>query len=89
MSDKLFYTRTMAQVYVQQGDLVRAARIYRYLLLKTPGRVDLEQALDEIDRRLGGRPARAERLKGLLARWIALVLCADDMRKLNTLTKRR
>jgi len=89
MPDKLFYTKTMARVYAKQGDLVRAARIYRYLLSETPGRRDLEQALAEVDRQIGDCQARDEHLRGLLGRWLALLLRANGMQKLNTLTKRR
>ena len=39
LGDKTFYTVTMARVYANQGRYAEAARIYRYLLDQTPGRV--------------------------------------------------
>ena len=48
----LFYTRTMAKVYIDQGNLLKAAEIYRYLLESEPERTDLKDELSEIEKKL-------------------------------------
>jgi hypothetical protein len=51
-SDRTFFTATMAGIYAQQGNLARAAQIYRHLLRQSPQREDLRQALVETEARL-------------------------------------
>ena len=46
--DKTFYTVTMARVHADQGRYEAAARIYRYLLDRTPDRPDLQSALNDV-----------------------------------------
>ena len=42
----------MAKVYADQGNLLKAAEIYRYLLESEPGRPDLRDELSEIEKKL-------------------------------------
>ena len=48
--DNTFYTVTMARVYADQGRNEEAARIYRYLLDRTPDRPDLQNKPVSSDR---------------------------------------
>ena len=49
--DEMFYTRTMAKIHTDQGNLEEAAKIYRYLLAKEPDRQDLIDALAGLESR--------------------------------------
>jgi len=81
--DDVFYTKTMAKVYADQGKLEKAAEIYQYLLAKEPGRQDLIDALAEIDKkRLEKDP---ERLGDLLSIWLDLLLRHSRLQQLKKL----
>lgn len=76
----MFYTRTMAKVYVDQGDLKNAERIYKYLLAREPGQRDLVEALSEIEtQRVGKSP---DKLLALFDQWIGLLLMHRNAKKL-------
>jgi hypothetical protein len=47
-------TLTLAKLYEQQGFLDKAASVYRELLLIEPGRTELKEAIEAIERRLAG-----------------------------------
>jgi hypothetical protein len=47
-------TVTLARLYEQQGFLDKAASVYRELLLIEPGRTELKEAIEAIERRLAG-----------------------------------
>jgi hypothetical protein len=47
-------TLTLAKLYEEQGFLDRAASVYRELLLLEPGRPELKEAIEAIERRLAG-----------------------------------
>jgi hypothetical protein len=86
MIDALFYTKTMAKVYADQGNLLQASEIYRYLLKREPDRQDLAHALSEIQKKyLEKEP---EDLVSLFSRWIELELAHDRLRKLKKLQSR-
>ena len=86
MSDDLFYTKTMAKVYADQGNLLQASEIYRYLLKREPGRQDLVHELSEIQKKyLEKEPGN---LVSLFSRWIDLELGHDRLRKLKKLQNR-
>ena len=70
--DDVFYTKTMAKVYADQGKLEKAVEIYQYLLKKEPGQQDLIDAISEIDKkRFKKDPGR---LGGLLSILLDLLL---------------
>lgn len=76
----MFYTRTMAKVYADQGDLNNAEKIYKYLLAQEPGQRDLVEALSEIEKqRVGKSP---DKLLALFDQWIGLLLLHRNVQKL-------
>jgi hypothetical protein len=76
----VFYTRTMAKVYADQGDLKNAEKIYKYLLAQEPGQPDLVEALSEIEKqRVGKSP---DELLALFDQWIGLLLLHRNVQKL-------
>ena len=81
--DDVFYTKTMAKVYADQGQLEKAVEIYRYLLKKEPDRQDLIDAIAEIDiKRLEKDPGR---LGDLLSVWLDLLLRHSRLQQLKKL----
>ena len=78
--DDVFYTRTMAKVYADQGNLSKAAEIYRYLLECEPERQDLMDSLSEIERKLNEESP--DDLIKLFNRWIDLLLKYHNVQKL-------
>jgi hypothetical protein len=85
MKDDVFYTRTMAKVYADQGNLGKAAEIYNYLLKQEPGRQDLIDALSEIESR--GFDKDRENLFMLFSEWIDLLLKLNGTQKLKKLQR--
>ena len=83
--DDVFYTRTMAKVYADQGNLLKAAEIYRYLLECGPERQDLMDALSEIEKRLNEKSP--DDLIKLFNRWIDLLLKYHNVQKLMRFRK--
>jgi hypothetical protein len=81
----MFYTRTMAKVYADQGNLKKAEKIYKHLLASEPGRQDLIEALSEIEkRRLDRFP---DEMTALFNHWIDLLLLNRNFQKLSKLKK--
>jgi len=80
IKNDVFYTRTMAKVYADQGNLLKAAEIYRYLLECEPERRDLKDALSEIEGKLNEKSP--DDLIKLLNRWMDLLLKYHNVRKL-------
>jgi hypothetical protein len=78
--NNVFYTRTMAKVYADQGNLLKAAEIYRYLLEREPERLDLKDALSEIERKLNEKSP--DDLIKLFNRWMDLLLKYHNVQKL-------
>jgi len=78
--DDLFYTRTMAKVYIDQGNLLKAAEIYRYLLESEPERRDLKDELSEIEKKLNEKSP--DDLTRLFNRWMDLLLKYHNVQKL-------
>ena len=72
--NQVFYTRTMAKILADQGNLVDAAKIYRYLLKEDPGSQDLTEALADVERKLAERDPRD--LVPLFTEWARLSLKA-------------
>jgi len=80
-ADDVFYTRTMAKVFVDQGNLKKAAQIYHYLLEREPGNPDLVDALSEIETQL--IEIGSDDLVRLFDRWIDLLLTHNTLEKLK------
>ena len=82
-NDDVFYTRTMAKVYADQGNLLKAAEIYRYLLKCEPEHRDLKDALSEVERKLNEKSPND--LSKLFIRWMDLLLKYHNVQKLMRL----
>ena len=82
-NDKVFYTKTMAKIYADQGNLGKAAEIYRYLLELEPGRRDLIDALSKVEKRLFEKDP--EDLVKLFSKWVDLLLKHYGLHKLKKL----
>ena len=82
-NDKVFYTKTMAKIYADQGNLGKAAEIYRYLLELEPGRQDLIDALYEVEKKLFAKDP--EDLVKLFSKWVDLLLKHYGLHKLKKL----
>jgi len=80
IKNDVFYTRTMAKVYADQGNLSKAAEIYRYLLDCEPERRDLKDALSEIERKLNEKSP--DDLIKLFSRWMDLLIKYHNVQKL-------
>lgn len=80
IKNDVFYTRTMAKVYADQGNLLKAAEIYRYLLECEPERRDLKDALSEIEGKLNEKSP--DDLIKLFNRWMDLLLKYHNVQKL-------
>ena len=80
-ADDVFYTRTMAKVLVDQGNLRKAAEIYHYLLEREPGKPDLVDALSEIETQLIEKGS--DDLVRLFSRWIDLLLTHNNLEQLK------
>ncbi len=85
IKDDVFNTKTMAKVYAEQGNLGKAAEIYKYLLEQEPGRQDLIDALSEIEKKYINK--NQENLSRLLSEWINLLLKHNSMQKLKKLQR--
>jgi hypothetical protein len=83
MNDEVFYTRTMAKVHTEQGNLGKAAEIYKYLLKQEPDRQDLINALSEIENK--GFDKDLENLFMLFSEWIDLLLKYNNLQRLKKL----
>ncbi|MBW2604084.1 MAG: hypothetical protein JRE28_07170 [Deltaproteobacteria bacterium] len=80
IKDDVFYTRTMANVYAEQGNLLKAAEIYRYLLECEPEDQDLMGELSEIEKKLDEKSP--DDLVELFNRWVDLLLKYHNVKKL-------
>jgi hypothetical protein len=76
-----FYTATMAKIYAKQGELAKAAKIYRYLIKQDPDRQDLVEALLDIEKRISGQSMMD--LIPLFSRWLDLALTYNTIKKLR------
>ncbi len=81
--DKAFYTKTMADIYVDQNNFEKAAEIYRYLIGHEPDNKDLTSALSAIEEQLDVQ--RSEDLALLFGNWIDLLFKQDMQKKLKKL----
>lgn len=81
IQNEVFYTRTMAKVYADQGNLKKAEKIYKYLLASEPGQRDLIEALSEIEKQRVERSPNE--LMELFNQWIDLLLLHHNLQKLG------
>ena len=88
-NDHEFFTETMAEIYVDQGNPEKAVEIYRHLLTEQPEREDLAEILAGLEEKIstGGRKRMAD-LVPLLEEWIELLLKYNNVRKLKKLQER-
>lgn len=82
-ADNPFFTRTMARVHADQGNLTQAALIYRHLLQAGPYQKELADELAAVEHRMD-RMAEA-RLAGLMEQWLALLFALGRTIKLRRL----
>ena len=75
--DEIFYTKTMAKIHTDQGNLKEAAKIYRYLLEKEPDRQDLIDALADLGDKQD--PGAQEDLVSLVEEWTKLAFGYNRM----------
>jgi hypothetical protein len=80
--DEIFYTKTLATLYAQQGNLVKEREIYLYLLKKNPDRPDLIDALAQVEQKINQDKYKQD-LKYLMERWVKLVMNYYRIKKQN------
>jgi hypothetical protein len=86
MDDTIFYTATMAKLCADQGNLLKAAEIYRFLLEREPDRQDFRAALLEIETRLANQRIKdPQALASLFTKWIDLVFRYKKIKILKAL----
>jgi hypothetical protein len=80
--DDIFKTKTMARIFVEQGQLKKAAEIYLFLLKKNPNQKEIKNHLMDIRRRLNQSVQGAARdLKPLYEKWINLAIVHHQEKK--------
>lgn len=82
-ADDVFYTKTMAKIYTDQGNLVKAAEIYHFLINREPNRQDLIDALAEVEAKLLEK--RPNDLLPLIRKWVQLSLKYNRIKKIEKL----
>ncbi len=50
-----FLTRSLAEVYVKQNHLTSALEIYRRMLVKNPGDVNIKERITELENRIAAK----------------------------------
>lgn len=83
IKNDVFYTKTMAKVYADQGNFSKAVEIYEYLLKREPDRQDLIDALSEMEKKRFEKDP--EELVKLFSIWIDLLLKYNNLQKLKKL----
>lgn len=70
-SRHVFYTKTMGDLYLEQGYVQEAENVYMAILTKDPGRTDCLSALSLC--REKGKDLKPSDLAGLVRSWVDLV----------------
>lgn len=83
--DKTFYTVTMARLFTRQGRYDAAARIYRYLLERSPEQTDLKNALEAVLSMMPHGIEGWQELSGVIEQWVVLTLRQQSLRRLRRL----
>ena len=78
-NEEIFYTKTLAKIYADQGNLMKEREIYRYLLKKEPDRQDLIDALVQVEQKIGQKSS--EDLRRLLEKWVKMVIDYSRIQK--------
>jgi len=86
-NNDVFYTATMAKIYADQGNLLKAAKIYKYLLKQEPDRQDLIYALSEVEKKITAKDP--EDLVSLFCEWIDLLFAHNRLKKLKKLQQKK
>ena len=76
--DSLFKTKTMARIFVDQGQLKKATQIYQYLLKRNPQQPDVKAELAAVRRKMNQNEKRKRDLTPLYREWIRLALCVES-----------
>ena len=85
-NNDVFYTATMAKIHADQGNLAKAAEIYRYLLQQEPDRQDLIEALVQVEKKREAKSQDA--LVALFSEWIDLLFTYTKVNTLNRIRRR-
>ncbi len=82
-----FYTKTMANVYAEQGYFAKAVEIYRYLLKHDPESRELNDLLSGVEKKLNEKERKdREILEKLFGKWIYLQLSYNRLQKLEQIS---
>ena len=88
IKNTLFYTETMAKIFTDQGNLEKAADIYRYLLENDPDRKDIFDKLFRINEQIADKKNKSsDHIISLFREWINLALKYNNLQKLERLKK--
>ena len=88
IKNTLFYTETMAKIFTDQGNLEKAADIYRYLLESDPDRKDIFDKLFRINEQIAEKKKKSsDHIISLFREWINLALKYNNLQKLKRLKK--
>ena len=88
IKNTLFYTETMAKIFSDQGNLEKAADVYRYLLESDPDRKDIFDKLFWINEQIANKKRKSpDHLISLFREWINLALKYNNLQKLKRLSK--
>ena len=88
IKNTLFYTETMAKIFTDQGNLEKAADIYRYLLENDPDRKDIFDKLFRINEQIAEKKNKSsDHIISLFREWINLALKYNNLQKLERLKK--
>ena len=85
-NNDVFYTATMAKIHADQGNLAKAAEIYRHVLQQEPDRQDLIEALVRVEKKREAKSQDA--LVALFSEWIDLLFTYTKVNTLNRIRRR-
>ncbi|MDL1968262.1 MAG: hypothetical protein LWW97_06865 [Deltaproteobacteria bacterium] len=79
-----FYTKTMANVYAEQGYFEKAVEIYKHLLKHDPESREVNDLLSEVENKLYEKQKKdREILEKLFRKWIYLQLSYNRLQTLK------
>jgi len=76
--DNSFKTKTMARIFVEQGQLKKATEIYLHLLKQNPHQLDVKAELAAVRRKMNHDGKGKKDLAPLYREWIRLSLGAES-----------
>lgn len=87
--DLNLYTKTMADIFVQQGYFQKAIEIYRYLLQREPHRRDIKDALQAAEKQAAKNYALAsDNILSRFDEWFELIRKYNDLQKFKRCLKK-